>query len=47
MYRYIMNEMKFGPLQLGGKVDVLGSREYTLYVAHSPRNTIGEGMQVF
>jgi len=31
--------------QLGGKVDVLGSREYTLYVAHSPRNTIGEALE--
>lgn len=29
--------------QIGGKVDVVGSREYTLYTSQAPRNSIGEG----
>ena len=29
--------------QVGGKVDVVGSREYTLYCSQAPRNAIDEG----
>jgi len=33
--------------QVGGKVDVVGSREYTLYCSQAPRNSIGEVMEYF
>ena len=29
--------------QVGGKVDVVGSREFTLFSAQAPRNGINEG----
>ena len=32
--------------QLGGKVDVATSREYTLYTSQAPRNSIGEGISL-
>eukprot|EP00093_Oithona_nana_P011108 11108.XXX_681867_683643_1 [CDS] Oithona nana genome sequencing. len=33
--------------QVGGKVDVVGSREYTLYCSQAPRNSINEVMECF
>jgi len=33
--------------QVGGKVDVVGSREYTLYCSQAPRNAIDEVMDCF
>lgn len=33
--------------QVGGKVDVVGAREYTLYCSQAPRNSIDEVMECF
>lgn len=33
--------------QAGGKIDVIGSREYILYSSQAPRNVVGDGNTIF